>query len=214
MSKVAIIPPSRSSATIRYDEMCSAIAAAYEVDEVKHIRDKALAIEVYAKQAMNVEAERQACEIRLRAERRTGQLLGEREKAKGGGDQRSDHPSPPVSGAPKPLAELGISHNQSSNWQKLAAVPEETFEETLKAPGKKPSTNGIIAAHAPPKPKSPVSYVDPRALWLWGRLQDFEREDLLSADPNELIATMLEHMKATTLDFVPRVIAWLGRIKP
>ena len=42
----------------------------------KDIRDKARAIEVYARQARNVEAERRACEIRLRAERRCGQLAG------------------------------------------------------------------------------------------------------------------------------------------
>src|SRR4051794_943317 len=52
-------------------------------DEVKDIRDKARAIEVYAQQALNVEAERQASQIRLRAERRCGQLLRQREKAKG-----------------------------------------------------------------------------------------------------------------------------------
>jgi hypothetical protein len=63
--------------------MCSAIAAALEVDEVKEIRDKARAIEVYARQAPNTEAETKACEIQLRAERRCGQLLRDREMAKG-----------------------------------------------------------------------------------------------------------------------------------
>ena len=52
------------TALVRYDSMCRAIAAAYEVDEVKDIRDKALAIETYARQAKNTEAERQACEIK------------------------------------------------------------------------------------------------------------------------------------------------------
>ena len=52
-----------SGELVRYDAMCSAIAAAYEVDEVKDIRDKAIALEVYARQARNTEAERQACEI-------------------------------------------------------------------------------------------------------------------------------------------------------
>jgi hypothetical protein len=39
--------------------------------------------EIYTRQARNTEAERQACEIRLRAERKAGFLNDEREKAKG-----------------------------------------------------------------------------------------------------------------------------------
>lgn len=53
---------------VRYDAMCRAIESAYAVDEVKDIRDQAIALETYARQAHNVEAERKACEIRLRAE--------------------------------------------------------------------------------------------------------------------------------------------------
>jgi hypothetical protein len=58
----------------RYDEMCRAIDAAYKVDEAKDIRDQAIALETYARQAHNIEAERKACEIRLRAERKAGEL--------------------------------------------------------------------------------------------------------------------------------------------
>ena len=57
---------------VRYDAMCRAIDAAYKVDEVKDIHDKAVALEIYARQAHNTEAEMQACEIRLRAERKAG----------------------------------------------------------------------------------------------------------------------------------------------
>ena len=64
-----------SAPLVRYDSMCRAIAEAYEVDEVKDIRDKALALEVYARQARNIEADQQACEIRLRAERTLERLL-------------------------------------------------------------------------------------------------------------------------------------------
>jgi hypothetical protein len=60
----------KSVSLLRYDAMCRAIEAAYKVDEVKDIRDQAIALETYARQAHNVEAERQACEIRLRAERK------------------------------------------------------------------------------------------------------------------------------------------------
>ena len=57
----------RQMLPVRYDAMCRAIDAAFEVDEVKEIRDQALAFEVYSRQARNIEAERRACEIRLRA---------------------------------------------------------------------------------------------------------------------------------------------------
>jgi hypothetical protein len=40
----------------RYDGMCRAVAA-HAVDEVKDIRDQAIALETHARQAHNVEAE-------------------------------------------------------------------------------------------------------------------------------------------------------------
>ena len=63
------------TALVKYDAMCRAIDAAYQVDEAKSIRDKAVAMEAYFQQAKNTEAERRACEIRLRAERKAGQIL-------------------------------------------------------------------------------------------------------------------------------------------
>ena len=66
----------------------AACSDAYEVDEGKDTYDKARAIEIYAWQARNVEAERPTCEIRLRAERRCGQLLREMAKARPGDRQK------------------------------------------------------------------------------------------------------------------------------
>jgi hypothetical protein len=98
-------------------------------DEVKDIRDKASAIEAYSRQARNTEAEWQACEIRLRAERKCGQLLAEREKAKASpGNQYTGKLDSPQRGAgPKTLEQLGVSKRQSERWQKLAAVPKDTY---------------------------------------------------------------------------------------
>ena len=105
---------------------------------VKDIRDKAMALEAYAKQARNTEAERRACEIRLRAERKAGELLSKMEKAprgpdKNGSGQRSQRGTSDI----PTLPELGISKQQSHRWQKLAAVPKEEFETALRAPEKK-----------------------------------------------------------------------------
>lgn len=62
----------------------------------------------------------------LRAEKKAGQLLAEWEKNKGG--RPGENPSVDTRGKTKTLRELGISYDQSSQWQKLAAVPEEEFE--------------------------------------------------------------------------------------
>lgn len=191
---------------VRYDAMCHAIAAAYSVDEVKDIRDKARAIEVYARQAKNTEAERQACEIRLRAERKAAQLKREEGFAQGAREPGTNRGATRSDDATASLADLGISKQQSSDWQKLADIPDEDFERAVREPGA--TTAGLIAAHAEPKP----TQCDPSALWLWGRLLDFERDGLLMVEPNALTSTMLEHMQETTKRLAPLVSAWLGRI--
>lgn len=89
--------PLRRNVLVRYDEMCRAVAEARRVDEVKDIRDRALALQHYARQSKNEELERQCAEIRLRATRRMPQLYDAQEKAKG---TRGDLAGRDVSGGP------------------------------------------------------------------------------------------------------------------
>ena len=135
----------------KYDAMCQAIVACASVDEVKDIRDKARALEVYAHQAQNEEVEIKAAEIRIRAERKAGELLKETEES---GARASGHenlkyrPSTESTnftplGQPisqETLADLGITKYQSATWQKLAEIPEEKFSD----PEVKPTTHGTV----------------------------------------------------------------------
>jgi hypothetical protein len=127
------------TALIRYDAARKAIASACRVDEVKKIRNRAEAIRTYAKLAGDLQLQNQACEIRLRAERRAGQLLLDMEKnpgTRGTGRPRKDgtrFERSNTSTAQKPtLEEIGVTKDQSSKWQRLALlVDESTFERAV-----------------------------------------------------------------------------------
>lgn len=208
LSEVAA-PQGEAFPLARYDAMCRAIDAAYEVDEVKDIRDRALAFEVYARQAKNIDAERRACEVRLRAERKAGELDQRREKAKGG--RPSITPSSAEGVSPPTLRDLGVSHRQAHDWRKLADVPAEQFEGALSDPTRRPTTAGIIAtAAAEKRPERPP--VSAHALWLWGRLRDFDKDGLLDKAPADVLLTMTPEMLDDVHRLAPRVAAWLTRI--
>jgi hypothetical protein len=123
---------------VKYDAMCRAIDACFRVDEVKRIRDQALAFQAIARVAKNFDAERKAAFIRIRAERQGGKLLRQMQEQ---GERRSTRTAR-VDSIPT-LEELGISHDQSSRWQRLAEIPQEEFEAELLEPGR-PSTTRII----------------------------------------------------------------------
>jgi hypothetical protein len=122
---------------VRYETAKRALAEARSVDEVKDIRDRAEAVRIYAKQAGDYEMQNWAAEIRLRAERRAGNLIAEMKKAKGSRNQLRgrDASGPRLERAPEDtvptLADLGISHDQSSKWQMLARIPQSKFDTLI-----------------------------------------------------------------------------------
>lgn len=125
---------------VRYDAACKALAAAKSVDEAKTIRDVSEAMRAYAKQAKNKQLEVDAAEIRIRAERRIGELMqAQRETVglakpfagKAGPGRGNTGPKPTqVSDLPT-LAEAGIDKHLADRARKYAAVPEGEWNREL-----------------------------------------------------------------------------------
>jgi len=127
--------PAETLALSRYDVACRALAAAKAVDDVMEIVAHADAVRVYARQAKNRQMEIDAAEIRIRAERRLGELMAAQKArvgaAKGGGDQKSDHRVGKKPGDLPTLGEAGIDKNLAHRARTYAAVPQEKFEQLL-----------------------------------------------------------------------------------
>ena len=126
-----------STQLIKYEAACRALAECKSVDEVKTWADKAAAMQAYGRMAKDKTLEVDAAEIRIRAERRLGEMLSA-QKADGGLNKGKLKQGPALvsnedgKSAPK-LVDAGISYDLSSRAQKLAAVPEAEFEAELAA---------------------------------------------------------------------------------
>jgi hypothetical protein len=205
-----------------------AIEQAGSFHDVKHIRATAAAILHYQRAVeAGIEAVNAAAEIKLRAERRAGQELTRIEKntgAKGVGKSAlTDGKDTPAR-----LDELGISYKQSSDWQKLAQGPDETFEQVLDEVAKEGRVTGAAVtraldaalAHGMPadKPRRSPDPVDPEAqrrfrldAALGGRIEDFlklAREN----DPTDLAGLVDPLLRRRTLADAAELHGWLGAL--
>ena len=112
---------------VQIDTARRALAEARDVPELAEIRDQALAMEHYlCRRSGAEEAARYAREIRLRAERRIGEMI-----------------FPLVTRGHKSLPDE-ITRKQSSRWQRIASLPEGYFEAELAKPD--PSTSMLVRA--------------------------------------------------------------------
>lgn len=177
---------------MRHNAMKQALLECQAVDEVKELRDQAIAMETYAKQAMDLEAERIAIDIRIRAERRAGDMMrvmqrtdhnhGNQHVAK---DQREPLPKSEYAQA---KSDSGISDTQAKRWQQLSKIPDEEFEGAMMGRDKI-TTSGLIEANKKTQP------MDKNAIWLWGRLRDYDRKGAFDFDLPYLISELSDSMR-------------------
>ena len=118
---------------VKYEAAKVALAEAKSTDEVKKIHNIASAMKAYARQANDRQMEIDASEIRIRAERRLGEMIreqGESGQLAKAGRHKIGSEHDPISKTPT-LAAVGIDKHLADRARKMAAIPEDDFEATL-----------------------------------------------------------------------------------
>jgi hypothetical protein len=82
-----------SSALAQYDAMRQQVAACARIDEAAQLRDKAMALRLYAKQSKDRDLQRWVSEIQLRATIKLGELSRKLDASKGGSNPAATLPS-------------------------------------------------------------------------------------------------------------------------
>jgi len=117
---------------VKYEAAKVALAEAKSVDEVKKIHGIAAAMKAYAMQANDRQMEVDASEIRIRAERRLGEMIREQKETVGLNEGGRPKKTPTAEeGVIPSLSDVGIDYKLSSRAQAIAAIPEDEFEDTL-----------------------------------------------------------------------------------
>ena len=153
-------PPPRMTGLIRYEDACRALAEIRTVDEAKGIRDRSVALAVYARQAKNRDLEADAVEIRMRATRRIDELRQAQKETIGlAFGARGLGTSEAVRGIENPaptLASQGIDKNLAKRARALGALSGGQFEEAVNrargnvANAVKNAVREVVAASEPP----------------------------------------------------------------
>lgn len=188
----------REFARAAYDAAKSAARMA----RAKQAHDSLIA-EVHRAQAHSL-AIRARAEMRLAEEYDEAQERGEVAT----GNRAKDFGVAGDNAKPATAADLGLRRDEIHEARKLRdaeredpGVVERTINRIVER-GDEPTRAALRKeVFAQPKQKA----MDPKALWVWGRLKDFERDGVLAADPGTLLKSMTEPMRADVRRLLPLV---------
>ena len=123
-----------------------ALAKARSINDVVNLRNQAEAArQCFRLAEYGLEMQNNAAEVKLRAERRAGEMLAEMDKAPAGRPSKNRLQS--ATDLPPTYDELGIEKTQAHRWQLEASVPPGTFEQHIaetKAAGEELTSAGVI----------------------------------------------------------------------
>lgn len=133
MSKRGLAVAKKQPVTLlKVEEARALIAQCKRVDEAKDIRDKTAAMQSYLRQqGATRELQNDVAEIKVRAERRIGDLLIEMKEDGGRANQGSHKKSHDATSSLPTISDLGIQKDSAQRWQSIARVPEKDFERYL-----------------------------------------------------------------------------------
>lgn len=188
----------RDLARIAYDAAKSAARMA----RAKQAHDSIIA-EVHRAQAHSL-AIRARAEMRLAEEYDSAQERGEVVGAHDGAKKRVGNDN-----AISTAADLGLRRDEIHEARKLReaeraepGIIRRTLNDMVER-GEEPTRAALKREVFAPRPAP--RQMDPKALWVWGRLKDFEREGILTADPVSLLSEMTEPMRADVRRLLPLV---------
>lgn len=118
---------------VHFDRARQALELASSIDEVKAIRDQAEALRQYARQSrQSLEMQNHCAEIKLRAERKAGEMLAVTERSEGGRPKTAASVAG-VSPYREALESIDLPERTAQRWQAVAQIPERTFEAHIAA---------------------------------------------------------------------------------
>lgn len=135
-----------------FERVRTDIASIQSIEEILKLRSQAEALRVYAIQIQcSKETLDQIAEIKVRAERRLGQILALRPEMRGG-DRRSVTFQKSIDSTfdsdNSTLQTLGVTKSLSSRSQAIAGISEDQFEQRLKEikeEGKQPTSSEMLS---------------------------------------------------------------------
>lgn len=182
----------RDMARVAYD----AAKSAGRIAKAKTAHDSIIS-EVHRAQAHAL-AIRARAEMRLAEEYDAAQERGEVGRA-GNSSKREELVS---------ASQLGLTHKDVHDARKIRDA--ETADpglinralDGMIERGEEPTRAALRREIEKPKPQK---VMNPKALWLWGRIKDFERMGIFEQDPSELLSEMTDPMRADLQRLLPMV---------